>query len=1132
MQEGLNYDSPRSSRGMFWEGLVRTRLTHLCILFFATPLCIASGIEAQSAAVAPYQLSAHGQAALNRLGLLSSIPASDWQYHAGDLPQAESADLDSSGWQKIALPFNASTETVWLRRWVTVPQSLNGYDPSGARVWFHLLLESTGPGPEYAYQILYIDGVRVAEGQHVERRVLFAHARPGEKVLIAVKLLATQHEKSIEAAELTLDAIDGRPNLDDLLKEIQSAAQILPAITISHEALAAQEQTLESAAAQIDLSALDKGDQPAFDASLRKAQAALDPLRPALQKYTVSMTGNAHIDAAWLWTKSETVDQVHFTFANALRLMNEYPQYTFAQSASQYSEWMEEKFPDVFKGIQQRVKEGRWELVGGMWVESDFNLPDGEAEVRQLLVGTRYLRSRFGVDVQVGWNPDSFGYSWQLPQVYKKSGINFFLTQKMVENEVNPLPLKLFWWQAPDGSRVLTYIPHDYVLDIDPADIAADLARAVKMNPGEEEMLHLHGPSYGRLLMEGARAVLDTGEHWAQPGKVYPVMRFGTAEQFFRDAASRIAADSPEWNYRTAAAGNIALPNPPTGEISVPTWKDELYLEHHRGTYTTQAAQKRNIRESEEQALNAEKYSSLWWLYGGAYPAERLTEAWKKILFNDFHDLAAGSGIATIYKDAQRDFDEVRWSTDEASSQSLSALQARIDTRGAGQPIVVWNPLGWDRGGVVKLDVQMPEAEAGGIAVLDAAGKPLAMQVLSREKATNTYSLLVSVPRVSSMGYTVLHAVSGGREVATDLKANGLTLENARLRVTVDAGSGCITSLYDKQSQFESLAQGSCGNQLQTFNDLPKNDDAWNIDQGTLDHFTPITHADSVELVERGPLRAAIRVTHRWQSSNFVQEITLDAGSDHVNVGNDIDWHETHVLLKAAFTLAASSAMATYEIPYGTIERPTTRNNSWEQAKFEVPALRWADLGDGKHGFSLINESKYGYDCRDSVLRLSLLRSPVWPDPDADRGPQHFSYALYPHAGDWKSALTVRHGYEYNYRLQARTSAAHAGELPASHSFVRVEPANLVLTAMKKAEDGDGLILRFYEWAGEKTEARVEVPPGATAAYATNLMEKIDPDAAQKELVHREGDSIHFTVDPYSINTVRVDFGHPASEPR
>ena len=247
----------------------------------------------------------------------------------------------------------------------------------------------------------------------------------------------------------------------------------------------------------------------------------------------------------------------------------------------------------------------------------------------------------------------------------------------------------------------------------------------------------------------------------------------------------------------------------------------------------------------------------------------------------------------------------------------------------------------------------------------------------------------------------------------------------------MDGQTGCMTSLYDKKTKFETLAPGACGNQLQTFQDLPKEYDAWNIDPGTLDHFTPITNADSVELIEKGPLRAVIRVTRTWQNSKFVQDITLDAGADQVDVANDIDWHETHVLLKAAFPLAATSDKATYEIPYGSIQRPTTRNNSWEKAQFEVPALRWADLGDGQHGFSLLNESKYGYDGKDNVLRISLLRSPTWPDPEADRGRHHFSYALYPHGGDWKQALTVRHGYEYNYKLQAMQVEAHTGSLPA-----------------------------------------------------------------------------------------------------
>jgi alpha-mannosidase len=346
-------------------------------------------------------------------------------------------------------------------------------------------------------------------------------------------------------------------------------------------------------------------------------------------------------------------------------------------------------------------------------------------------------------------------------------------------------------------------------------------------------------------------------------------------------------------------------------------------------------------------------------------------------------------------------------------------------------------------------------------------------------------------------------------------------MENDFLRVEVDPKTGSITSLYDKKANFESLAKGACGNQLQTFKDTPKDYDAWNVDPGTYDHMTPIDKVDSVELIEKGPMRAVIRVTRTWQSSKFVQDLQLYANSDTVDVINDIDWHETHVLLKAAFPLAASGPMATYEIPYGTIERPTTRNNSWEKARFEVPALRWADLGDEHHGFSLLNEAKYGYDAEGNTLRLTLLRSATWPDPDADRGHQHFSYALYPHSGTWKQALTVRRGYQYNYELRAEQLAPHAGALPLEHSYASVAQDNVVLTAVKKAEDDNGLIFRVFEWAGKQGDVTFTIPVGATAATETNLMEK-----PQGSPLARSGDKVTAHISPYEILTIRADYPH------
>ena len=413
-------------------------------------------------------------------------------------------------------------------------------------------------------------------------------------------------------------------------------------------------------------------------------------------------------------------------------------------------------------------------------------------------------------------------------------------------------------------------------------------------------------------------------------------------------------------------------------------------------------------------------------------------------------------------------------------------------------------------------------AETADVSVLDARGAVLPSEVLSKDAKTHAFDLLVDARDLPAMGYEVLRVVPGKRAFASDLRVTGTTLENTNLRVVVDPKTGCITSLYDKRANFESLAPGTCGNELQAFTDKPARYDAWNIDPGTLDQPPArLTQADSVEVVEKGPMRGVIRVTRHWQNSKFVQQIILYAGSDEAEVENDVDWHETHVLLKAAFALSASAPFATYEIPFGTIERPTTRNNSWEKARFEVPAQRWADLGDAQHGFSLINDSKFGYDAVGNLLRLSLLRSPTSPDPDADRGHQHFTYALYPHAGDWKQAMTVRHGYEFNEKPTAMQVEAHTGEMPTEFSFVSLTPDNVVLTAMKKAEDSDALVFHMYEWAGKDATVELTVPHGATDAIETNLMEQ--PEGKPLAL---ENDHIQIAIHPYQILALRVDFPH------
>jgi alpha-mannosidase len=1131
--------------------------------FFAgRPAAGQSGSEMERAAAL---LPAQSRAVVERLTNLAQLPPGAWKMHVGDVTHGERVNLDESGWQVMAPGTDAPTSAVWFRQTIQVPETLHGYDLTGARIWFQFHADANGPMAE----VLYFNGRRVDMGESdLEPIVLFDDARPGDKAVIATRFFETVNAKHFRGATLRVDFPENRPNPEDLAQEFLSAALLLPSLAPGDSA---KLDTLNSAIGAVDVAALDAAEissgesraqaQARFDASLKAAQGQLEALRPLLQAAAFHLTGNSHIDAAWLWPWTEAVDVVHRTFGTSLQLMNEYSAYTYTQSAAAYNEWMADKYPNLNAQIKKRIQEGRWEIVGGMWVEPDLNMPDGESLVRQLLVGKRWYKQAYGVDVRIGWNPDSFGYTWQLPQIYKKSGIDYFVTQKMTWNDTNQLPFKLFWWQSPDGSKVLTYFPHDYANDtLGPVRLSGDLAAARERAPGMTEMMDLYG--VGDHGGGPTRVMLDQGFHWAGPGAtavaadggalVTPEFQFGTAQSYFSTIEKQIAPESPVWNYQSIAKG-YAPPAAVPGEVAIPTWDTEMYLEFHRGVYTTQANHKKNMRDSEEEVLNAEKFSSLAWLFGAKYPADELTEDWKKVLFNQFHDLAAGSGIADIYKDAQKDYDWVRMSTNEISAGAIKELVRTINTNGDVRaigkiPVVVFNPLGWARKGDITVTApgltgatdhyiwQYGENTGG--------GPTLIAEVVGKDPASGFLTLRLSDISVPAFGYRVLWLVDAKFSGLTtnpddEQSAESLRLENNLIRVVVDRKTGCITSIFDKKANFETLASGSCGNQLQFFKDTPKDYDAWNIDPGTLD-VPPMTieTAESVEVVakhEYGPtfgketVDDAIRVTGHWQNSRFVQTIRLaNYDSDIVDIDNDIDWHEKHILLKAAFPLAVTSDFATYEIPYGAIERPTTRNNSWEKAQFEVPAMRWADLSgkglDGKvHGLSLLNQDKYGYDAVGNVLRLTLLRSPTWPDPDADQGHHHFHYAIYPHAGTWKDALTMRHGWEYDYPLQALVTTAHPGSLPAEHSFASVEPDNVVLTAVKKAEDANALIFRVYEWAGKETTAEFHVPRGATSTTVTNLME--EPEGSPLAVTSENaGDVVKVPIHPYEILTIRVDY--------
>lgn len=1079
----------------------------VCILFWVPCAYSQSGGEAPPAD--------SFKPVLDRLASLVSEDLPAWRVHT-DVPHPEDPSLDDSGWKTINanLSIDDNAPNHWkgvrvFRRWIEIPEKINGYSIRGARAKLDLRFGSDA----VMIVTVYFNGSLVSRANEEQQQpiLLTENAQPGEKFFIAARIDAEQVDTAFFRSELIVEPAASRPDPSLIREEVLSA---IPLIAAYAEGKNERQQQISTAVQEIDFSALDKGNQGAFDDSLRHAQKSLEILRPWMQQFTIRAVGNSHIDMAWLWPWTETVEVVRNTFRSVLDLMREYPDFKFTMSSARAYEWMEEKYPDLFHEIQQRVKEGRWEVIGGMWVEPDLNMPDGESLVRQILVGKRYFRQKFGVDVKIGWNPDSFGYTWQLPQIYKKSGIDSFVTQKLLwAHEFTTFPYKLFWWQAPDGSRILTYFPHDYAGGIEAEGMAKDASEWIPSIYGNQlrdspEMMHLYG--VGDHGGGPTRSMLDNAERLMSPDVVYPKLELSTATEFISDLVKKLP------------------------EMNVPTWNDELYFQYHRGVFTTQAETKRRIRRGEEALLNAEKFSSLAFLFGRAYPHDEFQLAWKNLLFDHFHDIMPGSGIAVNYLDAKRNLEDVRRTAGEFTHGSLEEISAHINTEGNGVPIVIFNPLSWERTEVVEVEAQLP-APAQQLEAVNASGKRIESQVVRIDGATHRARILL-LADVPSFGYTTyfVRAAKKASDGSSALKASADTMDNEFLRMKIDRQTGCVTSLFDKRSQRQSLAPAetdtggpkdrTCGNLLQTFVDKPKQWDAWNIDADFEKQHWDLDTADEVKLIESGPLRAVVRVTNHFQNSTFVRDIIMYDGVPRIDVKTRVDWHEKHILLKVAFPLSAHNEKATFEIPFGSIERPTTRWTPAEQAEFEVPAQRWADISDATHGFSLLNDCKYGYDAKGNVLRLSLLRSPEWPDPHADEGSHEFTYSLYPHGGTWKDAQTVRRGYELNYQLLPFVTAAHKGELPSEHSFLQTNAGDVVITAFKKAEDNGSLVVRFYEWAGKETDVTLGLPPNAQSASETNLMES---DTGRLAVTNGRV-TVH--TKPYEIKTVRINFAQETAD--
>lgn len=742
--------------------------------------------------------------------------------------------------------------------------------------------------------------------------------------------------------------------------------------------------------------------------------------RNGTHAHELAAIGHAHLDTAWLWPLAESRRKAVRTFSTQLRYLDEYPDYRFACSQAVHYAWIREHDPGLWRRIREQVEAGRFVPVGGSWVEPDCNLPSGEALLRQFLHGQRFFRDELGVTCREFWSPDAFGYAGQLPQLLRHVGITRFLTQKLSWSRFNRPEHHTFVWQGDDGSEVLGHFPPADTYNSDAT--VPELLRAVRAYADHEHSgtsLLVFG--YGDGGGGPTRAMLETLRR-ARDLQGLPRTTLRTSDEFF-------AALESEPGERPVVVG-------------------ELYLEYHRGTYTSQARTKRLNRRA-EQALHDAEF--LCCLGGGEYPRPELDGLWKTLLLNQFHDILPGSSIRLVYEDAERQLAEI-----ETGAAALWPWgETPVNTTGFPRREVVTAPAG---------ELRVVEAPPYGV------------------------------------GQTV--------EPDDEVRLDGLVLENGCLLAELSAG-GEVVSLVERASGREALAAPA--NRLELHDDRPVNFDAWDVDPAHLRTRRDCPPAESWEVVTASPLRAELAFERPLgEASRMLQVVRLDAGSRRLEVHTTVDWHESHTLLKVCFPLAVRSRNATYEMPFGYAERPTHYSTSWDRARYEVPGHRFADLSEHGFGVAVLTDSKYGYSCYGNELRVSLLRSPKSPDPEADQGRHEFVYALLPHPDGWREAGVLAEAVRFNAPLRWTS-------VSVPQSLAAVDDPNLVLDTIKRAEDSDALVLRLYEAHGARGTARLRLGvPFHAACPASGLEEDEGP------VLERDGDAVVVPYRPHELVTVLV----------
>jgi len=1003
----------------------------------------------------------------------------DGQYTIADIDKGDWRDFDSEN------EFWGYPECyAWFKHSFTVPEEF-----AGKPVVYEIMPAQRSWNSSSAQFIVYANGkiIQGVDSNHADVRLL-DKAKGGEKFDIAINAYtddwAFDGKAKMRARLKTVDDLV-RELVYDLLTPYEVAklygVDDLPRVDIL--------KILNDAVNMLDLFGTSR---ESFEKSAKEAIKFLDREIYGNDDFgaLVSCIGHTHIDVAWLWRLRQTRDKIGRSFATVLKYMDEYPEYKFMSPQAQLYDYCKQDYPDVYEGIKKRVREGRWEVEGSMWVESDTNVISGESLVRQFLVGKRFFKEEFGVENKVMWLPDVFGYSAAIPQVMKKAGIDYFMTTKISWNEYNKVPYDTFMWQGIDGTEVLAhFIPSTgndervnfcttYNAFLEPSQILGGWRRYSQKDLNRNVLCSFgYGDGGGgptvKMLEHGRR--MERGITGCPKTKM----------EFSRDFFERLEKDVK-------------------GSRRLPKWSGELYLEFHRGTLTSEARNKLNNRKSEITYHDLESLASIAKVKCGAdYPSKDIYEAWKIILLNQFHDIIPGSSIKAVYDDSRKQYESILENGAKLIKKAMAEIGKNIGLE--DDSLLVFNTLGFGRDDIVTFD---PPSEAFGL--LDSEGKPLPMQKTYDGK----YAVLAK--GVPAKGYRAFKITQGDSQPTENtLSANGRFYESKYFVAEFDKNMN-IARLFHKQSGRNVAPQGEVLNKLTAYEDRPYNHDAWNVDCYFDEKSVDITDVTSAELIENGPVRAVIRVQRKYNKSFIEQYFIFYSFTDRIDVHYEIDWNERDTMLKADYPVDVNAVKATFDIQFGNLERTTHNNTLWDFAQFEVAGHKWADISDNGFGLSILNDCKYGWTVKDGHIRPSLLRSATTPNHAQDREHHSFTYSIYPHEGPVNGSDVVRQGYSLNFPLYSDFQKANQGSLNPEYCFVATDAENVIIETIKKAEEGDDIIIRLYETWNKLTDCSLKFGEDIKEIWECNLMEE-----KEEKLKLNEG-RLELTVKPFEIKSFRL----------